>query len=401
LVQPPTNGQPLRLDGRLEPLYWLASDFWPKGWPLETAHRDFADAGVRAQTVPLHAWQRLGGGAWKADGVYDFAALDDDLAYVLGLDDAIRVIVSVNVVPYAEFCDRHSEAAWVDDRERKLVGEKEHTRDAATRKPDEPLAHSLTATAFRGGGADVLRALALHLVASPLGKAVVGLHIVAGTNGQWFKPDWRPGAGDFDYSPGALAAFRDWLRRRYHADLAAFRKAWANEALTFETAALPPEHERTPATWFLDPSAGHDRRVIDANLFSEAGKMETLNAFARAFKEAIGRPALVTAYLHNKLHANRAWIEAPWVDGTIAVQEYARWRGVGNTGEIANYPASLRLHGKFFVQELDYRTENAETWGADAQESARHDLGITFGPQEGAAQVRSDLGASIAQGGGA
>jgi hypothetical protein len=32
----------------------------------------------------------------------------------------------------------------------------------------------------------------------------------------------------------------------------------------------------------------------------------------------------------------------------------ALWRGLGNTGEIATYPASLRLHGKFFVQELDY-----------------------------------------------
>ncbi len=74
---------------------------------------------------------------------------------------------------------------------------------------------------------------------------------------------------------------------------------------------------------------GADRRVIDANVFSDAGKMETLNTFARAFKEALGRPVMVTAYLHNKLHANHVWLEAPWVDGTVAVQEYALWRGLG------------------------------------------------------------------------
>jgi hypothetical protein len=32
-VQPPTNGQPLRLDGQVEPLCWLASDYWPGAWP--------------------------------------------------------------------------------------------------------------------------------------------------------------------------------------------------------------------------------------------------------------------------------------------------------------------------------------------------------------------------------
>ena len=76
----------------------------------------------------------------------------------------------------------------------------------------------------------------------------------------------------------------------------------------------------------------------------------------------------------------------------------AAWATRGKSPPI---PRSLRLHGKFFVQELDYRTENAETWGGDAQESARHELAITFGPEEGAAQLRRDLGAALAQGGGA
>ncbi len=243
-VQVPTNGQPLRLDGQIEPLYWLASDYWPGAWPAKTAHRDFAEAGVRVQAIPLHAWHRSGVGAWQGDGVFDYSTLDESLAYVLGLDDSIRVILYASLEPYPTFCDQHPEAAWVDGRGHTLVGEKEHARDGMTRKQGEPLAHSLTAPAYRDGGSDYLRALAEHLNTSPLGKAVVGLHIVAGTDGQWFSPDWRPGASDYDYSEGARAAFADWLRRRYDGNLATFRKAWGNEALTFETATLPEDAER-------------------------------------------------------------------------------------------------------------------------------------------------------------
>jgi hypothetical protein len=117
------------------------------------------------------------------------------------------------------------------------------------------LTNSLTAPAYRDGWSDYLRALAQHLNTSPLGKAVVGLHIVAGTDGQWFKLDWRPGAGDYDYSEGALAAFRDWLLRRYGNDVAAFRQAWSDDAVTFDTATLPAEEERSPESWFLDPES--------------------------------------------------------------------------------------------------------------------------------------------------
>ena len=57
---------------------------------------------------------------------------------------------------------------------------------------------------------------------------------------------------------------------------------------------------------------------------------------------------------------------------------------------IATYPASLRLHGKFFVQELDYRTENAETWGADAQE----ERGTSWASRSAPRKARRNCGAN-------
>ena len=214
---------------------------------------------------------------------FDFSALDDSLAYVLGLEDSIRVILYASLEPYPEFCDRHPEAAWVDagaswSAKRNTLA----TPRRAARRAAGPLADRARLSRRRQR---LSPRLARHLNTSPLGKAVVGLHIVAGTDGQWFSPDWRPGASDYDYSEGARAAFGRLASPALRRDLAAFRKAWGNESLAFETATLPPDADRSPDKWFLDPAIGADRRVIDANLFSDAGKMETLNAFARASRK--------------------------------------------------------------------------------------------------------------------
>jgi hypothetical protein len=224
------------------------------------------------------------------------------------------------------------------------------------------------------------------------------MHLCVATDGQWFSPGWVPGFGDIDRSKGNLASFREWLARQYQNDVRALQSAWKDPKVTFANATLPEEAERSPSKYFLDPSA--DRRLIDTNRYLEAGRVESADGMAEAFKAGFGRPSWVTTYYHNKFWATGLFARQKHIDGTIAVEEYGNWREVGRTGSLDTVPGTLTLHGKSFLAELDYRTENATTWGSDAWQF-RREIVTTLTPDEAANQLRRDLGNALAQGGGA
>ena len=400
---PAGNGKPMMVNGNMMPLYGFTANNSMGEWPATSAHRDFIDAGVKLHWVPINTTEvteQFGGPVWKADGVYDFSAVDKILSQVLGYDPSIYVLLDVGLNPYPSFCDVHPEAAWVNANGKKSIGEKEKNRDEAGRKQGEALQHSLTAPAFRLEAGKFLQALGQHIASSPYSKAVLGIHIAAGADGQWFKPGWVDGFGDYDYSQGNLDAFRAWLKIHYRGKLKDFQSAWGNQAIDFDTAALPKEEDRSPKRYFLDSNAPSDRQIIDANRFAAEGPSETINQLAKAFKDGIRRPAIVTTYYPNKLFGMETWINQPYLDGIVADPEYGHWRRPGQTGEIATVPGSLRLHNKFFLSALDYRTENATSGNMDAHDFDKSFV-ITRGPAESAAVIRRDFGAALTQGGGA
>ena len=87
-----------------------------------------------------------------------------------------------------------------------------------------------------------------------------------------------------------------------------------------------------------------------------------LEHFARSFKAGIGRPALVTAY-YNDIHGNvmgksaaAACYRSPHLDGVVSCNPYGVSRRAGGSGGNGS-SASIGLHGKYHLQEQDYRTE--------------------------------------------
>ena len=369
-------------------------------WPTWSAHNDFFDSGIKLTWVP--AWSArekgsqetpFGASPWRGDGKYDFTAIENQIKAVLMRDPDAVIGLYGTLFPDMDFGDRHPEAVWVNARGEKVVGEKGNAFAATKRPDDQAWAISYSAPAYRQGVESYMRALGQFLAQSPYGKAVCGYHMAVGSDGQWFHHDWSEGAGELDYSAGAVAAYRDWLRARYNGDENAFKIAWNNWNASFATATLPSDAELNAPHYLFDPKT--ERRLIDANYWSLGGAMETANAAGLAFKAGLGRPTVVTTYFPNKHDAWEYMLSAPGVDGFVGVPEYSGWRQLGRGGEIAGYPASMRLHNKFFIMEMDYRSENSDTWGNDA---FRYEWTWTRGAEDSAHQMRRDYGAVAAQG---
>ncbi len=362
-------------------------------------HGDLAKAGVRLHWITMEPNKKTKWGPqiWQADGKYDFTAMDRLIVAVLQYDPSMLLQIYLNILPYPEFADVHPDAAWVNARGSKIVGEKESVRDEKFRVKGEFLTTSLTAPEYRAQSADFLKAFCEHLKKSDLGKAVIGFHLTGGTDGQWFYPGWKKGEGSIDRSRGNLIAFRQWLQKKY-ITVDSIRSAWKNPDLNFENIKMPEESARCNGEYYLSPL--RDQAVIDANRFVDAGVTETINLFAKTIKENIGKNILLTTYYPNKLYDLKDWIEAPYLDGTVGVEEYGNWRNLGQTGEIATITGSLRLHGKYFLSELDYRTENASSWEMDANEFAKS-IVITKGTSAAANVMRRSAGNAFTKGGGA
>ena len=397
-VEAPKDGMPMHIDGETQEMFGFNSHPDGDNWPHSSDHVAFSRSGVRLQWIPLVAnspWAPKSRAIWSADGKYDFAELEKRILRLAGMVPGARVLVYVSPTPYPAFGDVHPEACWVNANGERSIGDKESWQPATSRKEGESWNLSYTAPAYREQTADFFRSLGKFLASHDCGKVVAGIHMVVGTDGQWFVPGWGRDFGDYDRSPGSNVAFHDWLRRLYKGDVGALRTAWGDPLLTFGGVSLPDEKERETKAWLLREDIPAERRIIDANRFAELGRCETADLFAKSFKEGFGRPTLVTAYYHNKFAGLGGWLYQPNLDGTVGVIEYRATREPGNVGEMATYPASLRVNGKFMLSEMDYRTEYSETWGGETQQ---YTWVVTRDAEEAASQMRRDMGMALAQG---
>ncbi|MDD3588035.1 MAG: hypothetical protein PHQ75_12710, partial [Thermoguttaceae bacterium] len=392
----------IKVDGKPLTPYGFVQNYGDMYWPSWAAHKDFFEAGFDLQWLvydPNQVTKRFGGPLWKKDGDYDFDYLEKKLLELLRFQPKAKVALYVSLWVYPEFADRHPEAAWINAKGEKTVGEKYEWQPESERKPGQRLNHSIAARAFAESAGDYLFAMGQFLSKSVVGKAVVGVHLVGGADGQWFVPGWGRDFGQYDYSEGARVAFGNWLRKQYKNDLTAFRKAWGNDKLLFETAVMPPEKERATKNFFLMPDRPSDRRVIDANHFMYAGNCETVFHLAKSFKSGIGRPVFVTTYYpYNQLGLGEI-LQQNWLDGTVSVPNYGGCREAGNFGDVATVPDSLRLHHRFFLGELDYRTELSVGSG-DHHEYAES-VGAANNVDEARSAIWRELGGELSHGGGA
>jgi hypothetical protein len=193
-----------------------------------------------------------------------------------------------------------------------------------------------------------------------------------------FFPHW--GEGRFsDYSPAFLAGFREWLKARYETD-ARLRAAWKSDKVTIETAALPLPAERLQGDWhdFYDPSKGRHR--IDFGSYYAEVTTGLITRLAKALKEGSdGRfytrpmagyqPGGSYFRFHAGPHADFATVlDCPWIDGFFMPHDY-RGRGYGGYTAFEIPVASVLLHGKTYITEMDDRTHRLRGEGQSRTET--------------------------------
>ncbi len=397
---PEIGKKPLKINCKPVPLIAFSSIFSPE-WPNQSAHKEYLRHGVNIHFIPTVAYSDDPKECtWLGEGKYDFKPLEDMLSKMLGFDPEACIMLDIDPTPYLELGDKHPEARWVNAFGEYSVMEKESWRAATERKAGEYWNLSYTAEIVQKETSAYFEALGEFLKTNVLGKAVVGIHISGGTDGQWFRRGWLNGFGSFDHSAGAEKAFRIWLKDHYKNDIEALRKAWGAKNITFENVTSSSEKELAPAKYFLQTNTPADQRIIDNLLFNEEGNeglTGTINRYCKAFKEAVGRPSLTFTYYPKKHDGLRTLIEQPYLDGILGVMEYGNLRNLGQSGGNESSPGSLKLHNKLFLTEMDYRTEYATSWGEDGNHHRRNVV-IMRSPEELANQMRRDLGNSLCQG---
>ena len=226
--------------------------------------------------------------------------------------------------------------------------------------------------------------LADFISRQPYGDRVIGYHLWTCTQNDGFVGGAQPNSKmsdrkDFilgDYHPGALRRFREFLKRKYHGDVAELRQAWHDETADFDQARVPRVvlvQEDMPCSAFRDPVRA--RSAIDYLEFFPSLIGNYNSHIAAAIKRASKGRALVL--IHSgavKGYMGYAWaqqlqsnnndlatlLEDPNIDVFVQAQPYDT-REAGNAMHVYQPSKSLDLHGKLYLCDHDHRTLGAGT----------------------------------------
>jgi hypothetical protein len=264
--------------------------------------------------------------------------------------------------------------------------------DEMTRYVDDSTGDvSFASRSFWEGEAEAaVRAAVERVAQGPHAQRVFGFYL---EHGEWFCEKGR----GYDVSPANQTGFRSWLRQKYRNNTVAFRAAWHDGAVTFETAEVPSTPPPAGPSLFLGP---RDQRWIDANEYSSDVVAQVLLRLGRAVKEASGGRSAVAASYGYTLELARAAsghlalaqvLASPAIDILTGPVSYT-----GRTpGGAATFPCpidSITLAGKLWVSEDDSKTHLASDGTPDVYNPK-------IGSLEGTRAVQSrNFGAAVARG---
>lgn len=296
---------------------------------------------------------------WRADGSIDFALAEQVLLEALDADPDAYFMFCISTFMPPKW--------WVQAHPDELVG----YANAAVNPHETQVMRNVAAPSFASKAwmrdvADYQRRLVAHLEASPLSRRIFAYRTDFGINHEWHYYGMTCDAMPDD-GKAMTAALRDWLRVRYGHDLAALRKAWADPAVTFDTARVPARDARlvTHAGPFRDPV--RDRPVVDFERCLAACVRTCVLNSDRAIKEACGGRALVGNYCGYFFGMNfpaEGWhlendaiLDSPYVDFQSSPYVYGDFiRRPGEPQYARCLLESLRSRGKVALMEADNST---------------------------------------------
>ncbi|MBE6374251.1 MAG: hypothetical protein E7055_19575 [Lentisphaerae bacterium] len=371
----------LHMDGKPIPYFALQS------FPTSEGCRIFADAGINFQYMTVYSrWH-----PWIGRDKYDFSHLDQMIKSAYKQAPQAALLLYFSMTPYKGFAKDFPRSGVRGINNKYTDWRFKETGD----NPNGAMVSYASKDYYRELE-KMIRATAEHLQKNPYAKNLVGFHVVGGNDGQWFAPR-------YDQSPDAVESFREFLKKTYNGDSAAFRKAWGDEKLDFATVPMKP-YDRFSKGPLLNPDDPADRPQIDFLKWRMSIAAPLLEMSARVLRESFKRPLWITMYYPDVMSGGDAgkedfgkYLRSGLYDGFVSCIPYGEHRRLGSMGGINQITGSAELHGKLTMGEMDYRgdytTHNGRGYGADFNA-----LGSAHGHEGIWAQSVRDLGGRLAQG---
>jgi len=371
----------LHLNGKPIPYFALNS------FPNARGCRIFADAGVNFQYMMVYSkWH-----PWIGKDKYDFTQLDNLIKSAYEQAPQAPLLLYFSMTPYRDFAKDFPRSGV-----RGVTNKYTDWRFKETGNNPAGAMVSYASKDYYRELEKMIRAVAEHLQNNPYAKNLAGFHVVGGNDGQWFAPR-------YDQSPDAVDSFREYLKKVYNHDLAAFRKAWGDDTLEFDTVPMKPysNYGNTP---LLNPDDPADRPQIDFLKWRMQIATPLLIMAAKTLRESFKRPLWLTMYYPDVMSGGDAgkedmafFLKNDLYDGFVSCIPYGEHRRLGSMGGINQVTGSAELYGKLTKGEMDYRGDytayNGRGYGADFNA-----LGAAHGHEGIYAQSIRDLGIRLTQG---
>ena len=246
---------------------------------------------------------------------------------------------------------------------------------------------SLASKKFRQEAGEVLRLLLEHMKEQSYYNRVFGLKIGGGQSYEWMIRGTGAEQGP-DYSPVSVAAFTEYLQKKY-VTVEALQEAWGNDEVTFETAAAPGWDERKDFdnVYSGDADTGYlARNIVDWNLFLNEESANTFLYYCQIAKEVTEDQIIVGGY-NGYLWTSNSYDSqgmAHTAGDRVLDSEYVDWiaspisyneRLLGQSNAYMALLDTVQEHGKMYIAEQDNRTYLSSSY-AGAPWDANWDFSI-------------------------
>ena len=308
-------------------------------------HREFGRAGIHLYSDWFGDSSLSGNLGHLPTGAYAYGAFDAYFADVLAADPKAYFLPHVNITA----------PQWWQQK---------HPEEVCTYAGGGTGCQSFASERWRREIAEDLRRLIRHFQSAPYADRILGYIVFTGYSAEWQSWGlWQDRLAD--YSAPAVAAWRKWLQARYPTD-SALRAAWGQPNASLAAAALPSAEQRHHGEWGALRDPAREQQTIDFYQYLSDTTADAICYFSRVAKEACGRKSLVgTYYGYLTQHGARQQdsshcalarvLRSQDVDFLMSPPLYSD-RQVAGTSGFMSATESVRLHGKLWLSEADYRT---------------------------------------------
>lgn len=370
-----------------------------KANPYSAQNSDYAafgQDGVQTITVGIRLGQyTTAARVWVGAKQYDFAQAEQALLDALRRNPDARVIIDLGIYPYPAWGQEHPEECWTDYRGKRgfgvwgnlegFAGSEQETKTLAPGKSTwwYPSYHS---TAYRTEAAQAIQRLIEHLRTTPMWKAVVGVFICGGQDGQFVPLHVFP-----DYSRPSVLAFRRWCRHTY-GTIEQLNKAWKTTFKSFDQITIPkptqPQAFQESETPYVLPGP-----VSDYRRFATEATWKLRDFYAGVCKKAAGKDIVTLTYVGGDYNV----FGSHFLDlSNLDIFGYMTYYPYRNPGYPLGFlvPTFPQGRPRMLFQEIDLRSWVGAVYGDDIYQTW---IGAGLDPREWQAINRKLVGLSIAR----